>query len=161
VPAMPDFEEIYQRHNLILAAEAAQVHADWYKQFADRYHAKTAELIDRGKSIHPSTLAQALEGRQALCEIMTSLMDKHGLDLWITPSAPGPAPLGLETTGNPVMNLPWTHSGLPALSIPSGATPDGLPLGTQIVGRWGQDETLLAFAGVLERDTGSGGTVDR
>lgn len=152
VPAMPDFEEIYRRHNLILAAEAFRVHATWYEEFVHLYHPKTADLIERGKSVESATLSQALEGRQALCDAMTLLMDEHGLDLWITPSAPGTAPLGLGSTGDPVMNLPWTHAGMPALNIPSGASSDGLPFGAQIVGRWGQDETLLTFAGQLERE---------
>jgi Asp-tRNA(Asn)/Glu-tRNA(Gln) amidotransferase A subunit family amidase len=152
VPAMADFEEIYQRHMLILAAEAAQVHADWYREFSHLYHAKTAELIERGRSVPPRTLSHALEGCRALRETMTALMDSHGLDAWIAPSAPGPAPAGLGSTGDPVMNLPWTHSGLPALNLPSGTTPDGLPFGTQIVGRWRNDEALLAFGKMLERD---------
>ncbi len=152
VPAMDDFDEICQRHNLILAAEAARVHAEWYEQFSDLYHAKTADLIERGKSISPATLSEALEACQALCERMTSLMDEHGLDGWIAPAAPGPAPLGLESTGDPVMNLPWTHAGLPALNIPTGVTSDGLPFGAQFVGRWDKDEALLAFGKMLERD---------
>jgi Asp-tRNA(Asn)/Glu-tRNA(Gln) amidotransferase A subunit family amidase len=152
VRAMEHFDEIYQRHNLILAAEAARVHAGWYKQFSDLYHAKTADLIERGKSISPATLSEALEGCQSLRVRMTSLMDEYGLDGWIAPAAPGPAPLGLESTGDPVMNLPWTHAGLPALNIPTGLTSEGLPFGAQFIGRWGKDEALLSFGKMLERD---------
>ncbi|HLC02987.1 MAG TPA: amidase [Anaerolineales bacterium] len=160
VSAMADFEEVYQRHILILAAEAAQVHAAWYEEFSDRYHPKTAELVVRGKSVSPEALSHALEGCRVLREETISLMDEHELDLWITPAAPGPAPLGLENTGDPVMNLPWTHAGLPALNIPSGTTSDGLPLGAQFVGRWAKDETLLAFGKMLERDLKSSGKGD-
>lgn len=152
VPAMADFAEIYQRHNLILAGEAAEVHAAWYSEFEDRYHPKTAELIVRGRSVSPEALSLAREGCRALRNALLSLMNEYGLDLWITPAAPGPAPLGLESTGDPVMNLPWTHAGLPAISLPSGINPDGLPLGAQFVGRWAEDEALLAFAKMLEHD---------
>jgi Asp-tRNA(Asn)/Glu-tRNA(Gln) amidotransferase A subunit family amidase len=152
VRPMEDFDEICRRHNLILAAEAAHVHADWYEEFGDLYHAKTAELIEQGKSIAPGQLTQALEGCRELCERLTSLMDNYELDGWIAPAAPGPAPLGLDSTGDPVMDLPWTHAGLPALNIPSGATSEGLPFGVQIVGRWGEDEAVLAFGKTLERD---------
>ncbi len=48
------------------------------------------------------------------------------------------------------MNLPWTHSGLPTLNIPSGFNPNGLPLGTQLVGRWGGDERLFSWARGIE-----------
>jgi Asp-tRNA(Asn)/Glu-tRNA(Gln) amidotransferase A subunit family amidase len=157
VRAMEDFEEIYQRHYLILAAEAAQVHAAWYAEFGDLYHTKTAELIRRGRSITPAALSQALEGRRALCDRLTSLMDEHGIDVWMAPSAPGPAPLGLESTGDPVMNLPWTHAGLPALGIPTGASSEGLPFAAQFIGRWGEDEALFTMGKMLERDLTTAG----
>ncbi len=78
-------------------------------------------------------------------------MEQYGIDLWLCPAAPGPAPVGLTSTGNPIMNLPWSHSGLPTLTLPAG-TWDGLPLGVQLVGRWYQDERLMAQAALLEPD---------
>ncbi|MGH2620028.1 MAG: amidase family protein, partial [Anaerolineales bacterium] len=78
------------------------------------------------------------------------------IDLWISPAAVGPAPEGLESTGDPAMNLPWTHAGLPTLSLPSGRSPRGLPLGTQLIGGWQRDEQLLAFAARLEPIMGDG-----
>jgi Asp-tRNA(Asn)/Glu-tRNA(Gln) amidotransferase A subunit family amidase len=48
------------------------------------------------------------------------------------------------------MNLPWTHSGLPTLTIPAGFTAAGLPLGLQLAGRWHGDEALLAWAERIE-----------
>ena len=72
-------------------------------------------------------------------------MDEAGIDCWVCPPAPGTAPEGLDSTGDPVMNLPWTHAGLPALSLPAGEH-EGLPLGLQVVGRFGDDERLLAWA---------------
>jgi Asp-tRNA(Asn)/Glu-tRNA(Gln) amidotransferase A subunit family amidase len=152
VAAMADFEEIYLRHYLILAAEAAEVHAAWFDEFGDRYHPKTAELIQRGRSVSAEALTQARKGCLELRETITSLMLEHGLDLWITPATPGPAPLGLDSTGDPVMNLPWSHCGLPSISLPSGLTSDGLPFGTQFVGGWYKDEALLGWAKILERD---------
>ena len=149
VPAMPDFETMRERHLLIMAAEAAAVHADWYARYHDRYHARTVALIERGQTISPTQLAEALAGREPLRAELLALMDEHGLDLWVAPAAPGPAPLGLESTGDPVMNFPWTYSGLPAVSVPAGAV-DGLPLGLQVVGRWRADEQLLAWAETLE-----------
>lgn len=150
VKAMPDFEAVRERHNLIVAAEAARVHKDWYPRFRDLYHLKTVELLERGRTISDEVLAEALAGRERLRTEMTSLMEAHGLDLWAAPSAPGPAPEGLTSTGDPVMNLPWTHAGLPAVSVPSGRDAAGLPLGLQLVGRWYGDEALLAYASEVE-----------
>ncbi len=150
IPAMQNFDAIVERHNLILAAEAAQVHARWYKKYGDRYHAKTAALIERGLAIPKSDLETALIGRRQFIQELLRLMDEHGLDLWISPAAPGTAPKGLESTGDPIMNLPWTHSGIPTVSIPSGVNKEGLPLGLQIAGRWYEDETLFAWSTHLE-----------
>ena len=150
VSVMEDLEDIRARHNLIVAAEAARVHADWFKEYADLYAPKTAELIRHGQSIPNEDLVVALDGRARLRSELRRTMDEHGLDLWISPSAPGPAPRGLESTGDPVMNLPWTHAGMPALNLPTGLSGASLPQGLQLVGRYGQDEFLLAWAGELE-----------
>jgi Asp-tRNA(Asn)/Glu-tRNA(Gln) amidotransferase A subunit family amidase len=53
--------------------------------------------------------------------------------------------VGIDSTGDPVMNLPWTHAGLPAVGVPAGRV-DGLPVGLQCVARFGADERLLAWA---------------
>ncbi len=44
------------------------------------------------------------------------------------------------------MNLPWTHAGLPAVTLPAGTAANGLPLGMQFVARYDADEELLAWA---------------
>ena len=149
VPAMPDFEDIRARHNLIVAAEAAEVHSAWFSRYRFLYHPKTVELIERGQQISDAELGEALAGREKLRRELTALMDEHGLDAWLAPSAPGPAPEGLASTGDPVMNLPWTHSGLPAVNVPTGHTANGLPLGTQVIGRWYEDEWLLQWSAYM------------
>ena len=69
-----------------------------------------------------------------------------GLDVLVTPSAPGQAPAGLEWTGDPAFNSIWTSLHVPCVTVPAGEGPDGLPLGIQIVGRNGEDRAVLAWA---------------
>ncbi len=151
VEVMPDFEDICDRHNLIVTAEAARIHADWFARYGDLYHSKTVELIRRGQAVSDEALTDALRGCARLRAELSELMAAQQIDLWIAPATPGPAPLGLESTGDPVMNLPWTHGGLPAISLPCGTNEGGLPLGLQVIGGWYQDEQLLAWAEELER----------
>jgi Asp-tRNA(Asn)/Glu-tRNA(Gln) amidotransferase A subunit family amidase len=151
IPAMPDFAAICARHNLIVAAEAARVHADWFACYGNLYHPKTAKLIRRGQAVSDEALTDAIDGRERLRAELNNLMTDHQIDLWIAPAATGSAPLGLDNTGDPVMNLPWTHSGLPAISLPCGTNEAGLPLGLQVIGGWYQDEQLLNWAEELER----------
>ncbi len=68
------------------------------------------------------------------------------LDVLITPAAPGEAPEGLGRTGDPAFNLVWTSLRVPAVTVPAGKGPNGLPLGIQIVGPQGADRQLLAWA---------------
>jgi Asp-tRNA(Asn)/Glu-tRNA(Gln) amidotransferase A subunit family amidase len=151
VPAMEDYEEVVARHYRVVAAEAARVHRRWFARFADRYQPRTAELIRMGQAITDEQLARDLAGCARLVDELTRLMDRHRFDLWISPSAVGPAPLGLDSTGDPVMNLPWTQACMPAVSLPVGRNEDGLPMGLQVAAVMGDDEDLLHWAADLER----------
>jgi Asp-tRNA(Asn)/Glu-tRNA(Gln) amidotransferase A subunit family amidase len=151
IPAMPDFDAIAVRHYQMVDAEAAQVHAEWFAAYSERYEPQTAEMIRRGQAITPFALNQARAARKRLRAELTALMDAYDLDLWISPSAPGPAPEGLGNTGDGTMNAPWTQSGLPALTLPVGQSLAGLPLGLQLAARWHVDEDLLAWSSGLEQ----------
>ncbi|MCB9100881.1 MAG: amidase [Anaerolineales bacterium] len=146
ISTMPNFDEIYEAHMALMAAETAAVHQDWFAQFEDRYRAKTAELIKRGQNISPELIETARTSRAYLRDNLQALMTEHEIDLWVSPAAVGPAPAGLGGTGDPVMNLPWTFAGLPVLNLPSGFSKNGLPLGLQLSGGWNADEQLLAWA---------------
>jgi len=149
--AMPDFEHIAERHQQIMAAEMARVHERWFVKYKSLYHEKTANLIREGQTISDEALREDLPGREALRQELMRIMEAEGIDLWIAPAARGTAPFGLESTGDPVMNLPWTHSGLPSMSLPSGFNQTGLPFGLQVIGKWYGDEQLLVWSGEMEK----------
>jgi Asp-tRNA(Asn)/Glu-tRNA(Gln) amidotransferase A subunit family amidase len=155
IPIFADFEEIAARHRRVVAAEAARAHqaAGWYPRFADLYERRTVELIERGLAISDADLYRDLEDARMLRPEIESVMDREGIDLWISPPAQGPAPKGLGSTGDPIMNIPWTQAGLPALCLPAGENAERLPMGLQVVGRFGRDEELIALAsGGLEAE---------
>ena len=81
-------------------------------------------------------------------QMLADAMADH--DVILTPSAPGAAPAGLGATGNPMFNRLWTLMGAPCVNVP-GLSENGLPLGVQIVGRFGRDKAALEAALFLEQ----------
>ena len=88
----------------------------------------------------------AIARRQRNREIHARLAARY--DAVITLAAPGAAPVGLGSTGNPVFNVPASMLGVPAVSLPL-LLADGLPLGLQIVGFAGEDARLFAIAAAI------------
>lgn len=150
VPALGDIDLLEARHRRIVAAEAAVVHREWFAPYSHLYHEKTRQLVEQGKQVSPAQLEEDLAGRESLRSELAALMASAGVDLWISPAAPGPAPAGLESTGDPIMNLPWSQSGLPTLALPAGGHGNGLPMGLQLTAAWYADEELFAWGQELE-----------
>ena len=69
----------------------------------------------------------------------------------LTPSATGVAPAGYASTGNPIFNKLWTLTGSPCVNVAGLRGKAGLPLGVQIVARFGRDQAALSAADWLER----------
>ncbi|MFI6447288.1 amidase [Kitasatospora sp. NPDC050543] len=150
VELIPDFDEVVRHLHVISRYELARVHADWFTRFGGLYRHETAAAVRHGQEIDPADHAAALRARAHFRERIAEATARAGVDLWLAPAATGPAPRGLEGTGDAVMSLPWSYAGLPALTLPAGYAPDGLPLGLQCVGAEGADEPLLAWASRLE-----------
>ncbi|MCP4397740.1 MAG: amidase [bacterium] len=138
-----DIDSINARHRLMVAAEASQEHAVWFQSYQKLYRPQTAELVLEGRKISSEELWTAQQGRFALRTYLSEKQSRHAIDFWISPSATGEAPIGLHATGDPNMNLPWTHAGLPSITIPSGFSRNRLPLGLQCTAGLMQDEKLL------------------
>jgi len=147
---MNEFAAIAERTRRLVAFECAQVHADWFARYGELYGEKTTELILRGQAVPGEWAERDLAGRQELRAALERAMNEHGIDLWLSPPAVGPAPRGLESTGDPVMNLPWTYAGLPTLVVPAGRSPEQLPMGIQLAARFGRDEELLTWGEGVE-----------
>ena len=134
----------------MMAAEAVQEHAAWYEDHRDRYSQHMHAIMEMGRSVDATELEQSRGERLILRAQLAETLSAHAADLWVAPPAIGPAPEGIAATGNPIMNLPWTNAGVPALTLPAGKAANGLPLGLQLVAPFGQDERLLAWAGMVE-----------
>jgi Asp-tRNA(Asn)/Glu-tRNA(Gln) amidotransferase A subunit family amidase len=149
-PVPGDFGEIMRALYVITRYELARGHARWHGSHADDYQPQTAAMIREGQAISAGEHAAAVAFQARFAGRLAGEMDAREVDAWITPAATGPAPAGLASTGDPVMSVPWSLAGLPAVSVPAGRA-GPLPLGLQCAGRPGADENLLAHAGVIER----------
>jgi Asp-tRNA(Asn)/Glu-tRNA(Gln) amidotransferase A subunit family amidase len=96
-------------------------------------------------------LRESREGYDAVQRLARQCRDEFGermrdCDFLVTPSAPGVAPASLATTGSSLFNRVWTLLGVPCVTLPFGADPQGLPLAVQLVGPYDGDTGLLAWA---------------
>ncbi|MGM0591235.1 MAG: amidase [Halobacteriota archaeon] len=149
VDTFEDFETLEMWHATLTTAELALAHDEWFEGYTPFYRTSTAAQIREGQDVTAEELADARTARDTVRERVHVTMEERGVDAWVCPAAPGPAPEGLVTTGDPVMNRPWTFAGLPVVTVPAG-TIDGLPVGLQMVARFGADESLLAWARRLD-----------
>ena len=83
-------------------------------------------------------------------QLLYDTLQHEGLHGWICPASKTLPPPGIGSTGDPIMNLPWTFTGVPAISIPAGTSRDNLPLSLQLVGDFGFDAELLQIAKVIK-----------
>jgi Asp-tRNA(Asn)/Glu-tRNA(Gln) amidotransferase A subunit family amidase len=149
VKALQEIETINQQHSRLVFAEMAQVHSEWFSRYASLYRPRTASAIREGQEVNAEELFSLRTCPIKLRAELKMLMAQNDIDLWVCPSAPGPAPQDITSTGSPLMNLPWTHAGMPAISLPAGYATNGLPLGLQCIGAFMMDEYLLTWADPL------------
>ena len=149
VAALGEIETINRRHMRMIMADMAQVHSSWFAQYESLYRPPTAAALREGRNVSAEELAIAHEGRAELRAELEALMARTKIDLWVCPATLGPAPEGIDSTGSPLMNLPWTYAGMPAITVPAGHAANGLPLGLQCVAAAMADEYLLACAAAI------------
>ena len=160
---LPDQRQLTAAAQLIVAVEAAAFHKRWLIEREQDYGPQVLMRLHNALAIPGVTYLEALRWRgPALSAHMTATA---GVDAVIAPVAPIPAPTLAESdVGNSpdaesvIQRLtrftrPINYLGLPALSIPSGFTRSGLPVGMQLIGRSFDEATLLRIGAAFQRVT--------
>lgn len=144
----PRFADAHRAHRVIMAYEGARYFCELQCRHRDLMSARFNELLDEGATIDETAYEDALRLAQALRQDYAAFMNAY--DAILTPPAPGEAPPTLTETGNPAFCTIWTLLGAPAITIPVGLGPAGLPLGLQIAGTYLLDDDLIGVAAWAE-----------
>jgi Asp-tRNA(Asn)/Glu-tRNA(Gln) amidotransferase A subunit family amidase len=148
LPAL--FSEVVSRHRMVMAVEAAGYHEHRLRRHPDDYLPKIRSLLEEGLACPAPEYARTKEHQRRLKEEMVW----QDVDVLLTPATTCPAPAA-DTTGDPAFNSPWSYTGLPTVSFPTGHFADGLPLAIQLVGRANEEKPLLAAAAWCEQVLGA------
>jgi Asp-tRNA(Asn)/Glu-tRNA(Gln) amidotransferase A subunit family amidase len=140
----PAFDELHEDHRKVMEADLARNFADEYSRGKEDLSAVLREMIERGQQVSTSDYDKAIAKKADYDALLQEILDEY--DAIMTPATPGPAPAGLEATGSPVMNTIWTFCGTPALNVPLLQSPEGLPIGVQVVGARDDDARLFHTA---------------
>ncbi|WP_342364112.1 amidase [Terrarubrum flagellatum] len=148
----PLFSSFQAIHRLIMNPEMITYHATRLATDRDRMSARHRLSVEAFSLVPASYYLQALRARRMLAEQLMMLFEE--VDILIMPTAPGPAPEGLQSTGDASLLSPWSLVGFPAATTPCGLSSNGLPLGLQLVGPRNGDQTVLASAIFAEKVLG-------
>jgi len=142
--ALPDaFHEVAAIRERINLAEMARYYYRYAKQM-EELGPRTQEALTKGNAICARDYLAALDWPQVLYAGLEEIFER--CDAVLCPAATGPAPEGLEFTGDAIFNGLWTLTGVPAVTVPAFTAENGLPMGVQMVAARGNDARLMRNA---------------
>jgi Asp-tRNA(Asn)/Glu-tRNA(Gln) amidotransferase A subunit family amidase len=144
----PILEDAYAAQFVVQDYETFRSRGYEYDSHRDQLGKELRESLDAAAKITADAYDAARRTASRARQVFADIMSEH--DVILTPSSPGAAPYGLASTGNPMFNRLWTLMGTPCVNVP-GLFDNGLPLGIQIVGRFGRDRLALEAALFVER----------
>lgn len=149
LPAIFDLAQPILR--TILRSEVASVHEQLFTAHPESYREKLRALIETGMLLDATQYLRARRIRRRYRRDMARLFEKF--DGLMTPAATGTAPEGIGSTGDPVMNAPWTLADFPTMTLPYALGGNGLPIGAQFSGPPLQEGLLLEMGKAIESVT--------
>jgi Asp-tRNA(Asn)/Glu-tRNA(Gln) amidotransferase A subunit family amidase len=150
------FDGAVESHGIVMAVDMAHnLHRD-YEKGSDKLSPTLRKILERGRTLPAIDYTRAVAGIASRNQALDAVFDEY--DAILTPAAPGEAPRGLDSTGNPIFCSIWTYLGTPAVTLPLMQGENGMPLGVQLVARRGNDARLLRTARwLVQRCTQAGG----
>jgi aspartyl-tRNA(Asn)/glutamyl-tRNA(Gln) amidotransferase subunit A len=146
----PTYADLGKPGITILSAEAAQLHRERVERHPDKFGKDVLANLQRGLEVKATEYLQALEDREELSDEVEEAMT--GIDAILVPATPRVAPLIADSDGvRPLLTRftrPFNVTGQPIMTVP--APTDGLPVGIQVIGRFGEDAKVVEIAAWLE-----------
>jgi len=149
------FADLHEDHRKVMEGDLARSFAAEYQSGKAQLSDVLRDMIERGQQVSDADYQESLARMQDYNAYLGEVFEDY--DAILTPATPGPAPAGIDATGSPVMNTIWTFCGTPAINLPIMQSPEGLPMGVQIVGERNDDARLFRsarwFLDALQNDT--------
>ncbi|HME62385.1 MAG TPA: amidase family protein, partial [Candidatus Binatia bacterium] len=145
VELFPSAQDGWQWHQTIMSAEMAHNLDREWTHGRDLLSEQLVGQIGRGHETRAPDYLRALSRISLITQSFLELFEQR-YDAILTPAAPGAAPKGIASTGDPSFCTLWTLCGMPAISLPLLQSFDGLPIGVQLVGPRYGDARLLRTA---------------
>lgn len=162
---IPDPAPHFAQALVLAQAEAAAIHRRWIAERRADYDHGTVEGIEPGFAIAAHDYAESLAARGparkawvdgvfARCDLLLTPVFEHATPRLddCDPARPGAMRDFLARFGR--CTRPFSYLGLPALALPCGFQPDGMPAALQLVARPGAEDVLLAAGEAYQRETG-------
>jgi aspartyl-tRNA(Asn)/glutamyl-tRNA(Gln) amidotransferase subunit A len=160
----PHPEQAIRALMAILYVEASTYHLPWLRERPEDYSVNTRERLELGTLLPGTVYVQALQARRVIIDAYRALFRE--VDLLLTPMSPfasyrlgGQRVEPVTKDGSDRMNAltrfsgPFDLTGLPGISVPSGITSEGLPIGVQLVGKAFTEELLFQVAHAFQQAT--------
>ncbi|KAJ4387898.1 hypothetical protein N0V93_008501 [Gnomoniopsis smithogilvyi] len=137
-----DLRELPYWHSVVLAAEGRSAFLPEYALSKDKLHSMLVGHVENASKRTHAEHLRAFDSIAAARPRVDALLSKYAAVL--TPSVPGEAPVGTESTGSPAFNLIWTALHVPVVNVPGFQGENGMPVGVSFVAPRYEDRKLLA-----------------
>ena len=160
---LPDQVALSDACQIVMIVEATAFHQAWMIERPQDYGPQTMMRLQNGLAVPALTYLDALRWRGPALE--AHLAATAGVDAVLAPVSPMAAPtiaesdVGNSPNAEPVLRRltrftrPINYLGLPSLSLPSGFTQSGLPVGMQVIGRPFDEAMLVRIGAAFQRAT--------
>jgi Asp-tRNA(Asn)/Glu-tRNA(Gln) amidotransferase A subunit family amidase len=145
------FEDLRDAHSKIMSREIASSRHYEYENHRGSLSARLQEIIENGRALRIAEVQDAISVARRARGQIAKVFAAH--DVLLTLSAPGSAPAGLASTGDPIFNASWTLLGVPSITYPVARSAKGLPLGVQVIGAADSDDRLIATTQWMQQNS--------